>query len=141
MEKDNLIALSEREKNALFPTLLTLNTKLDQFSRLFFKNFLETDANVLFKNTDMDNLIKKFESAFKIVLYNLQSPINLQEHLNLVISNHLDYGIMPEHLEYFSDSFLKTLKEILGELANPEIMNIWSKLINQILNYFKNKLY
>lgn len=141
MEQDNIIALSDREKNILFPTLLTLNTKLDQFSRLFFKNFLETYANELFKNTDMENLIKKFESSFKIVLYNFQSPINLQEHLNLVISNHLDYGIMPEHIEYFSDSFLKTLKQILGESATPDIMTIWNKLLNQILDYFKNKLY
>lgn len=95
MVQNEIMNLSEREKNMLFPSLLTLNTKLDEFSRLFYDNFKKTDAKILFQDTNMEDQVKKFEAAFKVFLYNLQYPINLQEHLDLVISTHLDYGIMP----------------------------------------------
>lgn len=141
MEQNNIVKLSEREKNILFPSLLTLNTKLYEFSRLFYDYFTNTEAKALFQQTNIEDQIKKFEAAFKIFLYNIQHPMNLTEHLNLVISNHLDYGIMPEHIDLFTESFKKAIEEFLGDSSNKDVLNLWFKMIEQIMAYFKIKLY
>ncbi len=141
MDSNEIIKLSENEKNIIFPSLLTLNTKLADFSKLFYDYFTKTGANKLFQDTNMEDQIKKFEAAFKIFLYNIQHPINLKEHLDLVVSNHLDYGIMPEHIDLFMESFKNAIDEFLGDSSNKDVLTLWHRLIDQLMAYFKVKLY
>ena len=141
MAENGILNLSEKENSVLFPSLLFVNTNLDIFVKKFFDYLLRTEVVVLFEKTNMEELEKKFQSSFKIILYNFQHPINLNDHMKLLISKHLESGIMPEHIDKFYDCFMKTINDMLVESFNEHVIKIWQKLILQLLAYFRKKLY
>ena len=140
MSNEDIIKLTESEKKSLFPSLYYMTSHLHEFVNLFYDNLLKTDVGKLFRLDQIENQKKKFESTFKIILYNIQHPINLQDLLNVTISKHLDVGIRPDHIDIFNNTFLNSLINFFQNNFDEEIIKIWRKLLRNILNYFKQKI-
>ena len=141
MDEDNIIDLSEAQQDAIFPSLFFLTTNLEEFIKKLFNSILETKTAMLFEKTNIELLEKKFQTVFKVILYNIQHPINLKGQLDLIISKHKDFGIMPENIEEFHKCFLKTLGIVLQNKAADNILALWDKILNQIFSYFQKKLF
>lgn len=140
MDQEPIIYLSEKEKTDLFPSLYFINANLHVFVENLFQNFLQTDAGELLKNTDLELLKKRFESSFKIILYNIQYPMNLQDHLDLLIMKHAEYRLLPEYFDNFIESFNEAIIITLPQTFEQNSAT-WAKLITQIVDYFKKKMF
>ena len=140
MSNENILKISESEQKELFPSLYYMISHLHEFVEKFYENLLKTDAGKLFNQDRLENQKKKFEASFKIILYNIQHPMNLQDHLNTIVSKHLELGIRPDHIDNFTEAFMISINELFQNYFDLKILKIWEKLMSDLLAYFNKKI-
>ena len=106
----------------------------------FYYYFLQTNAGLLFEHTNIEKQYKMFTTALKIILTHNADPTQLEDLLRSLVETHVKYGILTEHVNYFIDSFMKALAEIFSAESDHEIIKIWTKVISEIMFYFKNNM-
>ena len=132
--------LTMDDKKILYLSLPNLNKNLDFFVIRFYYYFLQTKAGVLFKHTDIKRQYRMFHRSLNTLVTHLAEPKQVQEHLNALIMTHQKYGVLPDYVDDFIDSFMKALKEIYTDESDNEILNIWYKVVRELMIYFKKKL-
>ena len=77
-------------------------------------------------------------SSLNVILTHIADPTQLED-LHEIIS-HAEYGVIEEHVDYFICSFIKALQEVFSDESTKNLLDIWSKVITEIMTYFKNNL-
>ena len=137
---ESLIVLTESERQLLQFCLPKINNNIDFLISRFYFYFLKTNAGILFKHTKMGQQEKMFASALNAILTNITNPGLLEDTLEEIIAKHRDYGVLQKHIEYFVDSFMKALKDIFNTENDQYILNLWYKIISNIMGYFKDQI-
>ena len=132
--------LSIQERTILIKSLPVINGNMDFFVIRFYYHFLRTKAGLLFKHTNIEKQFKMFNTSLNIIITHIADPTQLEDHVHELVKSHAEYGIIPEHVDYFIDSFMKALKEIFPEEEDQEIVEIWHKIISEIMDYFRENL-
>lgn len=105
----------------------------------FYAYLLKTKAGILFKNTNLQRQYKMFSTSLNIIITNIVNPPLVAETLDQIIQSHGKYNITNDFIEDFIDSFENALKEIFVEQTDKLILNLWIKIINSIMMYFKDQ--
>ncbi len=132
--------LTEHEKQLLHFSLPIINKNMDFLVIRFYHYFLETPAGVLFENTQMEKQYKMFASSLNTLITHIVSPHLLNDNLDKMILTHENYGVMSEHVDMFIDSFMKALREVFNEEKDKLILQLWKKIVTNIMTYFKDNL-
>lgn len=131
--------LSENEKSNFYTSLNIIQTKIDDFVRVFYRHFLQTEVKSLFKDVNLEEQYKMFRVSLAIIISYIDNPYLLNKHLKLVVENHKKYGVRKEHIHSFIESFMLSLYEFIGN-DNKEILDIWDKIINKIMKSFEDQI-
>ena len=131
--------LSPHEKQQFYISLSHIEDKLEGLVERFYYFFLQTDAGILFKNTNMDTHYKMFHVTLAFLIAHIDNPVLLNEHLKLVVQKHKTYGVKSEHVFYFIDSFMMALKEFFDE-SDERVTFIWNNVLYEIMSFFNEQL-
>ena len=132
--------LTMDEKKTLYVSLPILNKYMDFFVIRFYNYFLKSEAGSLFKDIDIEKQFRMFHRSLNVLVTHLAEPDKVEVYLDILIRNHKTYGVNQEHVDNFTDSFMKALKEIYTEESDEEIITIWYKVVLELMTYFKNNL-
>jgi hemoglobin-like flavoprotein len=135
-----VIQLSSAERNIFLSSLPVINKKMDFFVIRFYYYFLRTKAGLLFQHTNIEKQYQMFNSSLNVILTHIADPTLLEDHLQELIKSHVEYGVISEHIDYFIDSFMKALTELFDDESDKAILEVWNKVITDIMIYFKNDL-
>lgn len=137
----DVLGITESEREELANSLDFLQGKLEILVERFYQNFLESKAGILFKNTDMDRQQIMFHQSIGVIITHIQYPEMLELHLNNIIAKHSHYGVLAVHIDDFIDSFYRALKDVFPDEADAHNVELWYKLINSVMLYFKNQIH
>ena len=107
--------LLPNDKNLFYLSLVQIQDQIENLVSRFYHYFLDTEAAILFKDTDMEKQKKMFYVSLAFLIAHIDNPILLNEHLKLVVTKHKEYGVTSKHIPYFIDSFMSAIKETLGD--------------------------
>ena len=113
---------------------------MDFFVIRFYYYFLRTKAGLLFQHTNIENQYKMFNTSLNVILTHIADPTLLEDHLQELIKTHVDYGVITEHVDYFINSFMNSLSEVFSEESDENLLEIWHKIITEIMFYFRQDL-
>ena len=133
--------LSSEENNILLLSLPIISKNMDFFVIRFYYYFLRTNAGLLFQQTNIENQYKMFNTSLNVILTHIADPTQLEDHLQDLIKSHVEYGVIGEHDDFFIDSFMKALSEIFSDYSAKNLLEIWYKVISEIMFYFKENLF
>ena len=112
---------------------------MDNFVTIFYNYFLQSGAGPLFENTNIGKQHKMFSTALNVLLTHIDDPEILGDHLDDLIDDHVEYGVIANHIDDFVSSFMKAIKEIFKD--EPTILlEAWQKIVSGIMEYFRNGL-
>ena len=134
------LKLSESERETLIDTYRNIKKHLDFFVVRFYHYFFQTDAKFFFKNTKMEDQFRMFSESLDLLISQVLYPNELFTNLKKLAIIHSRFGIKEEHISYFKDSFLLALKEIFNERENEEILDLWSVLLIDLMDYFRYEM-
>ena len=137
---ETILYLNEDEKEDLFASLNFLKFQIDQVIEKFYYYFLKTDIVELFRQTNMVKQRMMFNTTLGIIISNIDNPILLQEQLDELVVSHMKYGVKPDYIDIFIDSFIKALNDSFSGSNKERYVSLWSKLITLIMDYFRIKL-
>jgi hemoglobin-like flavoprotein len=132
--------LSQLEKQVFFDSLPIINKNMDFFVIRFYNYFLRSNAGHLFKNTQIENQYKMFNTALNVIISHISDSTLLEDYLALLVDEHAHYGVISDHIDNFVESFINALSEIFNNDSEKSIILIWYKVISEIMHYFKENL-
>lgn len=134
-----LIKLSEHDKILILESLPIISANLDLFIVKFYSYLLKTDAGRLFKQTELEKQYRMFHKSLAVIITHIENPQFLQEHVNGLITTHIQYGVSKNDVDYFVESFMKALSDIY---ANDFITykDAWYSIIVEIMDYFGERM-
>lgn len=135
-----ILNLSDNEKKEILNSVEYIKRNLDFFVIRFYHYFLKTDTKYLFQNTEMNMQFNMFQKSINIMITHIGNPYVLYEHLESLITSHSSYGVLEEHVNYFIDSFMSALKEIFNLESQKNLLNLWMRLVHDIMQYFKKNI-
>ena len=133
--------LSSDEKNIFLLSLPIISKNMEFFVIRFYYYFLRTNAGLLFQQTNIENQYKMFNTSLNVILTHIADPTQLEDNLQDLIKTHVGYGVIGEHIDFFIDSFMKALSEIFSDYSSKNLLEIWYKVISEIMFYFKDSLF
>lgn len=135
---ESIKSLTEVERLQLQPSINYAVNNLEFLIKRFYYYFLQTDARIIFKDTNMEKQYKMFAISIRIILDHIDNPTHLKKQLDDLINSHKNYGVMPEYTDYFKECFLKALREVFeGYQLYESQMNNWDNIISEVMQYFK----
>lgn len=136
---ESIVTLSQEEKNYLDKSIKVINKHIDFFVIRFYHYFLSTDAGNLFQNTQMDKQMNMFATSLIVIFNHVKNPFQLKSYLEELAIRHRNYGVITEHSDYFIDSFMAAIKEVMeGENLGNKTLDLWFKIISDVLGFFQD---
>ncbi|MBW4581962.1 MAG: flavohemoprotein [Tildeniella nuda ZEHNDER 1965/U140] len=96
-----------------------------QFYRLLFADYPEVQP--LFVHTNMEAQGKKLFQSLVLVVNNLLQPDVLSNTLKGLGTQHLQYGVLPQHYPMVGSSLLKAFEATLGTAWTPDVQQAWTE--------------
>jgi hemoglobin-like flavoprotein len=100
-----------------------------EFSRKFYAQLFADYPEVqpLFAKTSMESQGQKLFQSLALVVNNLLKPDVLTHALKGLGTNHIKYGVLPQHYPMVGGSLLKTFEANLGLDWTPEVQQAWTE--------------
>ena len=135
-----MLDLSESERKDLLESFQTVEKNLDFFVHRFYHYFFQTDAKLLFRDTQMEKQFVMFGESLDLIISQLFNPDELSKTLKKITFTHNKHGVRAEHIPYFIDAFMMALKEVLNEKYQENLLDLWSELLISLMEYFTDDL-
>ena len=119
---------------ALNTDLLTASFDLlkhnkSEFSHLFYNTLFSDYPEVkpLFAHTNMNEQPKKLFASLALIVQNLTKPGVLTNTLQGMGTDHVKYGVFPEHYPMVGSTLLKSMATTLEENWTSEVSDAWAE--------------
>jgi hemoglobin-like flavoprotein len=96
-----------------------------RFYTTLFADYPEVQS--LFASTDMEVQGKKLFQSLTVVIHHLRQPDVLSSALRGLGTQHLQYGVLPQHYPMVGNSLLKAFAATLGTAWTPDIQQAWAE--------------
>lgn len=96
-----------------------------RFYATLFADYPEVQP--LFANTNMEAQGKKLFQSLVLVINNLLQPDVLTSALKGLGTQHIQYGVLPQHYPMVGSSLLKAFEATLGTAWTPEVQQAWTE--------------
>lgn len=131
-----VLNLSELERKDILESYKIIKKNQDFFVIRFYHYFFQTNAKNLFKDTKMEKQYVMFSKSLDLIISQILNPDKLFNQLKIITKSHTAYGVLVTHSPYFIDSFMQALKEIFTEKKDTDLLNLWSVLLSDLMDYF-----
>jgi len=120
--------MNENIQKIVKSTAPLLKDKGQEITTVMYKNLFANypEAKELFKNAAEDQYIKLANMVYAYAA-NIDKLENLQKGIEKVAQIHVETNILPEHYAWVGESLLIAIKEVLGDVATPEVMDAWAE--------------
>ena len=98
---------------------------------IFYRRLFEIDPTLrpLFKDTLLDEQIRKLTTMLDLVVHWLDIPERLVPALKQLGARHQSYGVQDEHYGKVGTALIGTLEEGLGDDFTPEVRSAWTEAL------------
>jgi hemoglobin-like flavoprotein len=99
-----------------------------KFTETFYTQLFADYPEVqpLFANTDMEAQGKKLFQSLALVINNLRHSDVVSNALKGLGTQHMQYGVLPQHYPMVGSSLLKAFAATLGTEWTPEVRQAWT---------------
>ncbi|GAB4228419.1 MAG: globin family protein [Elainellaceae cyanobacterium] len=107
----------------------TVKSNSAAFTKEFYTTLFADHPEIqpLFTNTDMEAQGKKLFQSLTLVINNLRQPEALSSALRGLGTQHIQYGVLPEHYPMVGSSLLKAFEAMLDTTWTPEAQHAWTE--------------
>ena len=136
------MALSSKEKSELLNSLEKIKKEKIDLWATFYDIFLKNEEIApLFKNVPMETQKKMFNVSLESIIFFMDKPNQVKIELKDMGIRHKRYGLKPYHIPYFKTSFLEALKKSSNNGLNDEILALWGKVIDLIVESLAQQIH
>ena len=136
------MALSSKEKSELLNSLEKIKKEKIDLWTTFYDIFLKNEEiGPLFKNVPMETQKKMFNVSLESIIFFMDKPNQVKIELKDMGKRHKRYGLKPYHIPYFKTSFLEALKKSSNNGLNDEILALWGKVIDLIVESLAQQIH
>ena len=132
--------LTTKEKSIFLNSIPIVKKNIEFFVIRFYYYFLQSKAGLLFQGTNIENQYKILNSSFNFILTQIIDESRLEEQFYKLITTHVEYKVIPEHIDDFIESFKKAFEEIFSDDSEKKYVKVWFKIISEIMLFFKTDL-
>ena len=131
----NLLNLTSEEKIKLMNSMTELQKKNIDLSNNFYKIFLKNDEiSLLFKYVPIETQKKMFKMSFESLLFFMDNPNQMKIELQDMGKKHKRYGVKKYHVPIFKVSLLEAIKNSFNYESENEMIKVWEKAIDIIVD-------
>lgn len=131
---------SSYDKQIFLASLPIISKNIEFFIIRFYHYLMKTETGQLFEHADFSKQYRMFQTSLNVILTHITDTTLLDDYLLNIIKKHRAYGVLVRHTDYFTDSFMNALEEIFTDEEDYQILDVWRKVISEIMTYFKNHL-
>lgn len=132
--------LSEQTRTIVKATVPVLEQNGVMITKTFYQNMLEEHKELL----NIFNRVNQAKGAQPTALAttvlaaakHIDDLSVLLPHVEQIGHKHRALQIKPEHYPIVGENLLKAIKEVLGDLATPDILNAWAEAYGAIADIF-----
>ena len=121
-------------------TVPVLQEHGETLTRRFYENMFSNNPEVkrFFNPAHQHSGSQQRALAGAICAYaaNIDNPAALVGAVDLIAHKHVSLGIKPEHYPIVGSNLILTIKEVLGEAANDEVIDAWTSAYGQLVDIF-----
>ena len=121
-------------------TVPVLQEHGETLTRRFYENMFSNNPEVkrFFNPAHQHSGTQQRALAGAICAYaaNIDNPAALAGAVDLIAHKHVSLGIQPEHYPIVGNNLILTIKEILGEAANDDVIDAWTAAYGQLVDIF-----
>ncbi|AXI82512.1 NO-inducible flavohemoprotein [Xylella taiwanensis] len=124
---------------ATVPALAEHGTEI--VAAMYRRLFEDQDIEALFNQKNQNNGTQIHALAAAILAYarNIDNLGVLGSAVERIAQKHVGYAIHPEHYPYVATALLSAIKEVLGDVATPEVLDAWGAAYWCIANLLKDR--
>ena len=121
-------------------TVPVLQEHGETLTRRFYENMFSNNPEVkrFFNPAHQHSGSQQRALAGAICAYaaNIDNPAALMGAVDLIAHKHVSLGIKPEHYPIVGSNLILTIKEVLGDAANDEVIDAWTSAYGQLVDIF-----
>lgn len=121
-------------------TVPVLQEHGETLTRRFYENMFSNNPEVkrFFNPAHQKSGTQQRALAGAICAYaaNIDNPSALAGAVDLIAHKHVSLGIEPEHYPIVGSNLILSIKEVLGEAANDEVIEAWTAAYGQLVEIF-----
>lgn len=121
-------------------TVPVLQEHGETLTRRFYENMFSNNPEVkrFFNPAHQHSGTQQRALAGAICAYaaNIDNPAALASAVDLIAHKHVSLGIQPAHYPIVGKNLILTIKEILGEAANDDVIDAWTAAYGQLVDIF-----
>ena len=131
----NLLNLTSEEKLKLMNSMTDLQIMNIDLSNNLYKIFLKNDEiALLFKHVPIETQKKMFKMSFESILFFMDNPNQMKIELQDMGKKHKRYGVKKYHVPIFKASLLEAIKNSFSYETTNEMLKVWEKAIDIIVD-------
>ena len=105
------------------------------YQTIFYKIFLKNDEiALLFKHVPIETQKKMFKMSFESILFFMDNPNQMKIELQDMGKKHKRYGVKKYHVPIFKASLLEAIKNSFSYETTNEMLKVWEKAIDIIVD-------
>ncbi len=121
-------------------TVPVLQEHGETLTRRFYENMFANNPEVkrFFNPAHQQSGTQQRALAGAICAYaaNIDNPTALSGAVDLIAHKHVSLGIKPEHYPIVGSNLILTIKEVLGDAANDDVIEAWTAAYGQLVDIF-----
>lgn len=121
-------------------TVPVLHEHGEALTRLFYQNLFKNNPEVkqFFNNAHQVKGTQQRALANAICAYaeNIENPEVLANAVNLIAHKHVSLGIKAQHYPIVGQNLILTIKELLGDAANDDVIDAWTTAYGELADIF-----
>ncbi|MEX0614621.1 MAG: globin domain-containing protein, partial [Methylophaga sp.] len=134
--------MNSAQINIVKQTMPVLQEHGETLTRRFYENMFSNNPEVkrFFNPAHQQTGTQQRALAGAICAYaaNIDNPTALSGAVDLIAHKHVSLGIQPEHYPIVGSNLILTIKEVLGDAANDEVLEAWTAAYGQLVDIFVN---
>lgn len=132
--------MNNAQNNIVKQTLPVLQEHGETLTKRFYENMFRNNPEVkrFFNPAHQQSGSQQRALAGVICAYaaNIDNPSALAGAVDLIAHKHVSLGIKPEHYPIVGSNLILTIKEVLGDAANDEVVEAWTAAYGQLVDIF-----
>jgi len=121
-------------------TVPVLQEHGETLTKRFYENMFNNNPELkrFFNPAHQYSVTQHLALAGAICAYaaNIEDPTALAGAVDLIAHKHVSLGIKPEHYPIVGNNLILTIKEILGDAANDDVIDAWTAAYGQLVDIF-----
>ncbi|MDX1904624.1 MAG: globin domain-containing protein [Thermonemataceae bacterium] len=117
--------------------------KIPQAAHVLFQKLIELspESERFFQNSSGQQRQAMLQAAIHKIVGSVENWEKTKPELELIAAQHINYGLRPEHIAYFGQSFIYMMQHIFDRDWNNELEDAWRAIYQRIAEVMINVVF